>query len=71
MELTIVNQYYDLVDGVKARLEVHGITAEATVKDGDPRKVIVKEAQEWGAHLIVMGSHAYGPIKRIILGSVS
>ena len=67
----VMNQYQDLVDGVTARLKAQGITAEAIVKDGDPRKVIVNEAQEWGADLIVMGSHAYGPIKRIILGSVS
>ena len=67
----VMNQYQDLVDGVTARLQAQGITAEAIVKDGDPRKVIVNEAREWEADLIVMGSHAYGPIKRIILGSVS
>jgi nucleotide-binding universal stress UspA family protein len=67
----VMNQFQDLVDEVTARLQAQGITVKAIVKDGDPRKVIVKEAQEWGADLIVMGSHAYGPIKRVILGSVS
>jgi nucleotide-binding universal stress UspA family protein len=59
----VMNQYQDLIDRVTARLQAQGITVEAIVKDGDPRKVIVKQAQEWGADLIVMGSHAFGPIK--------
>lgn len=66
-----MNQYQDLLDEVTARLPAQGITVEAIVKDGGARKVIVKDAQEWEADLIVMGSHGYGPIKRMILGSVS
>jgi len=67
----VVSDYQDLVDGVARRLQATGIAAEPIVKDGEPGKVIVKEAKEWGADLIIMGSHAYGPIKRMILGSVS
>lgn len=67
----VVSKYKDLVDGVAARLQARGTTVESIVKDGNPGKVIVSDAKEWGADLIVMGSHAYGPIKRIIMGSVS
>jgi nucleotide-binding universal stress UspA family protein len=67
----VVDQFQDLVNGVAARLQTHGIHAEAKVLDGEPGKAIVEEAQDWGADLIVMGSHAYGPIERLIMGSVS
>jgi len=38
---------------------------------GTPRQVILDEAEEWGADLIVVGSHGYGAIERLLLGSVS
>lgn len=44
----VVSNYQDLVDGVARRLQAKGIAAEPIVKDGEPGKVIVKEAKEWG-----------------------
>ena len=38
---------------------------------GSPQRVIVETAQEWGANLIVIGSHGYGFWSRLMLGSVS
>ncbi|HXQ26047.1 MAG TPA: universal stress protein [Candidatus Acidoferrales bacterium] len=38
---------------------------------GDPRTVILDEAKQWGADLIVVGSHGWRGIDRIMLGSVS
>ena len=38
---------------------------------GAPGKMIVEMAQEWGADLIVVGSHGYGFWSRTMLGSVS
>jgi len=38
---------------------------------GDAREVILEEAKEWGADLIVVGSHGYHGINRFMLGSVS
>ncbi len=45
------------------------VTAE--VLDGSPQRVIVETAQEWGADLIVVGSHGYGFWSRTLLGSIS
>jgi nucleotide-binding universal stress UspA family protein len=39
--------------------------------EGSPKKMIVEEAERWGADLIVLGSHGYGAVKRFLLGSVS
>ena len=60
-----------LTAGVSERLRASGLSAEAEVRDGDPRSVIVDEAQEWDADLIVVGSHGYTGLKRWLLGSVA
>lgn len=38
---------------------------------GDPRSVILDRASEWGADLIVVGSHGKRGLDRILMGSVS
>jgi nucleotide-binding universal stress UspA family protein len=52
-------------------LEAKGLSTEAVVRLGDPRAVIVDEAKEWGADLIVVGSHGRRGITRWLLGSVA
>ena len=41
------------------------------VLEGSPKEAIVEEAERWGADLVVVGSHGYGPVKRFLIGSVS
>jgi nucleotide-binding universal stress UspA family protein len=38
---------------------------------GSARRVIIEEAEAWGAELIVLGSHGYKTWERLLLGSVS
>ena len=38
---------------------------------GSPKRIIVEEAERWGADLIVVGSHGYRSWERMLLGSVS
>ena len=45
--------------------------ATTQVLIGSPRRVVSAYAQEWGADLIVAGSHGHGPIGRFFLGSVA
>ena len=40
-------------------------------REGDARSVIVDEAQKWSADLVMLGSHGYTGIKRLLLGSVA
>lgn len=60
-----------LTAGVAETLRASGLSAEPAVRDGEPRSVIVDEAREWGADLIVVGSHGYTGLKRWLLGSVA
>ena len=46
-------------------------TLYAVVPDGSPKRIIVEEAETWGADLVVVGSHGYRSWERMLLGSVS
>lgn len=48
-----------------------GLAVTTRVVEGSPKQVIVDEAASFGADLIVLGCHGYGPVKRFVLGSVS
>jgi nucleotide-binding universal stress UspA family protein len=52
-------------------LQHAGWSAETEVLLGNPRKAISSFAQEWGADLILAGSHGHGDLARILLGSTS
>lgn len=47
------------------------VTTEAVLRQGDARSVIVDEAADWGADLIVVGSHGRTGLKRWLMGSVA
>jgi nucleotide-binding universal stress UspA family protein len=44
---------------------------ETKVSIGSPKEMIIEEAKDWGADLIVVGSHGYGFWGRMLIGSVS
>jgi len=50
-----------------------GLTVSGTipVPPAAPKELILKEANDWGANLIVMGSHGQTGLTRLLLGSVS
>ncbi len=46
-----------------------GITAKTIVKYGNPKKEIINVAKEVNATLIIMGTHGYGRLEEIVIGS--
>ena len=62
-----------LVQGACHQLQhsAPSLTVLTAVEEGIPKDAIVEVAREWGADLIVLGSHGYGRISGILLGSVA
>jgi nucleotide-binding universal stress UspA family protein len=60
-----------LTTGAAGAIKAANLSTEVVVREGDPRSAIVDEADEWGADLIVVGSHGRTGIKRLLLGSVA
>lgn len=56
-------------DRIRRRLPHLSVTTQ--VREGQPADSILKEAADWGADLIVLGSHARGLVARAVLGSVA
>jgi nucleotide-binding universal stress UspA family protein len=53
------------------KLSKNKVKVESVVRKGDARSMIIDEAKKWSADLIVMGSHGYTGLKRLLLGSVA
>lgn len=64
-------QLQEDVAGMAAPLEGRGWTVDWRVVDGRPASVIRSVATELDADLVVMGSRGHGPIRSMLLGSVS
>jgi nucleotide-binding universal stress UspA family protein len=62
---------WDLLMNAQKKLAAAGFDAHTIVKKGDVRESIVNAADEWGADLIVLGSHNHGGVHRLVLGSVA
>jgi nucleotide-binding universal stress UspA family protein len=54
-----------------ARATEAGVEAESFVREGDPVDIVSETARNTSASLIVVGSHGWGPLRRLFFGSVS
>ena len=64
----------DVISRAMAKLNIiddKTLKISTEIIEGPPRQVIVDEAEEWDADLIVMGSRGLGAWNRLLLGSVS
>jgi nucleotide-binding universal stress UspA family protein len=59
----------ELIDFLRA--EVPATPSTPCVRSGEPTGVIVAEAREWGADLLVLGTHGRRGALRLFLGSVA
>ena len=59
------------LDRARSRLNEKGVDARTMEGHGDAADVIVREANELGADLIVVGTRGHNAAQRALLGSVS
>jgi nucleotide-binding universal stress UspA family protein len=74
LDQTMRTQARSIVDRASEKLRTklgQTVTVESQFLPGPPRAVILEVANSWGADLIVVGSHSYGRLERVLLGSVS
>src|SRR5678816_1696491 len=64
-------RYDEMIRHIADRLGQSSLKVETVLREGRPPKMIVDEASEWGADLIVVGSHGYSPVTRLFLGSTA
>jgi len=61
----------ELLDTHAAELTAGGIDCDTLLIRGNAGRTLLREAERWGANLIIMGSHGRGALYKKVMGSVS
>jgi len=64
-------QISNMVEGLATPLRTRGLTVSSVVTEGDPKQVLLNEAEHWGADCIFVGARGLSRVERFLLGSVS
>jgi len=59
------------VDSAADSLCCAGLDASSVVRQGDPRSLILEEAQQIGADVVILGPHGHSGLTRFLVGSVA
>src|SRR5687768_3277098 len=60
-----------MVEQVARELKETGLIVSTAVRDGDPKRVLLHEADFWAADGIFVGSQGLSRVERLVIGSVS
>ncbi len=55
----------------KTAAHLNGPNISTHLAEGDTAKTILEYSKEWGADLIVMGTHGHGTLEKLFLGTVA
>ncbi len=61
----------EYLEGIAGQLQSEGFEAETAIQEGAAVENIVDYSREHGIDLVVMSTHGYGGVKRLVLGSVT
>jgi nucleotide-binding universal stress UspA family protein len=67
----VVERQEEVMEQLATLLHRRDLQIEKVMTHGKAGECIVAEAEEWGADLIVLGSHGHGALARLLFGSVS
>jgi nucleotide-binding universal stress UspA family protein len=71
VEETVRESAVHALDAASAVARAAGIEPDTVLADGVPADEICALAEQRGATLVVVGSHGWGPVRRLLFGSVS
>ena len=60
-----------MIDAVAEPLRTRGLIVSSVITEGDPKHVLLDEAEHWAADCIFMGARGHSRIERFMIGSVS
>lgn len=60
-----------MAESAAATLRQSGLDVSARTLDGDPKEVLLREAEAWQADCIFVGARGLGALERLLLGSIS
>ena len=60
-----------MVDDSTERLHERGLAANAVVREGDAKRILLEELEEWSADVLFLGSRGHSRVERLVLGSLS
>ncbi len=59
------------MEAATAKLQGVGLITSSVVEEEEPKDLICKEAERWGADCIFIGARGMGPVERLMIGSIS
>jgi nucleotide-binding universal stress UspA family protein len=60
-----------MVEAMAEPLRTRGLTVSSVIKEGDPKRVLLDEAEHWGADCLFVGARGLSRVERFLIGSVS
>jgi nucleotide-binding universal stress UspA family protein len=60
-----------MVDAMAEPLRNRGLIVSSVIQEGNPKQVLLDEAEQWGADCLFVGARGLSRVERFLLGSVS
>ena len=61
----------EILDAMAAPLHTRGLAVSSVIRAGDPKHVLLDEAEHWEADGLFVGARGLSRVERFLLGSVS
>lgn len=73
VDYNLQNEFVDVAKDYleKTRLHLNDENVTTHLAEGDTARSILEYAEQWGADLIVMGTHSHGTLEKFFLGTVA
>jgi nucleotide-binding universal stress UspA family protein len=60
-----------MIDEAVIKLDAAGLKTSVVVKEEEPKRLLIAEAESWGADCVFVGARGMGRLERFLIGSVS